>query len=368
MDWSTINSTVSPNDQEHETNRPKITRQTYARRVSRLVCSSAAAFFVYGSSTVIGSDEEWTSMAPMPVGRQELYTDTRQGQIYTAGGLFNKAKSVSDLFNAYDPKTNKWISLTPLPEARHHVSISIASNRLYAIGGFTGGFPGWQAKASVYTYSFETQKWTSGPNLPVARGEHVSVAIDGKIYAIGGRVRSAKNSATFQDHRDTARVDVLDTSSGQWTQLSDAPTERNSAAAAVINGNIYVVGGRQFLQQPDGARRSVNLATLEIFNPEEGTWKTAAPMPQAQGGLSAAAVDGQLYVFGGEQWVPEKKVFGQSWAYNPATDKWRTLPSMLTARHGTAAAAIGQKIFVFGGAVTTGAGEVATNEALSISK
>jgi hypothetical protein len=49
-------------------------------------------------------------------------------------------------------------------------------------------------------------------------------------------------------------------------------------------------------------------------------------MPQAQGGVAATAADGKLYVFGGEQWVPEHEVFEESWVYDPKTDRWEALP------------------------------------------
>jgi len=138
--------------------------------------------------------------------------------------------------------------------------------------------------------------------------------------------------------------------------LADAPTARNSAAAAVIDGKVYVVGGRQNLKQPDGSMRIVNLTNLEVYDPRTDGWDLGAPMPQGQGGLAADSIDGKLYVFGGEQWTPEKPVFGDSWVYDPAADAWRALT----------AAAVGSRVFVLGGATKTGSGAVAVNEALSL--
>ena len=82
-------------------------------------------------------------------------------------------------------------------------------------------------------------------------------------------------------------------------------------------------------------------------------------MPQAQGGLAAATHGGKLYVFGGEQWVPERMVFDNNWVYDPATDRWQSLPPLPTPRHGLGAATVGNRIHVFGGGAKVG-GEAAT--------
>jgi N-acetylneuraminic acid mutarotase len=82
-------------------------------------------------------------------------------------------------------------------------------------------------------------------------------------------------------------------------------------------------------------------------------------MPQAQGGLAAAAFDGKLYVFGGEQWVPDRKVFASSWRYDPPTDRWEPLPDLPTPRHGLGASTVDNRIHVFGGGTQVG-GEAAS--------
>lgn len=82
-------------------------------------------------------------------------------------------------------------------------------------------------------------------------------------------------------------------------------------------------------------------------------------MPQAQGGLAATALNDKLYVFGGEQWVPEQKVFAESWVYDPQTNTREVLLPLSTPRHGLGASAIGNRIFVFGSGTKTG-GNAAT--------
>jgi N-acetylneuraminic acid mutarotase len=309
----------------------------------------------------------WSKAAPAGVARQELYPEVLNGRIYVAGGLLSPNTGYSAHFEAYDPLQDHWRRLATLPQARHHVALAAEGGVIYAIGGFSGGFPRWQAQADVFVYDPAADQWRGGVPLPAPRAEGVTAAVGGKLYVIGGRMRASAEASHFNDHEDTALTEVFDTSAGRWSRAAAAPTARNSAASAVIDGKIYVVGGRQAIRQPDGSLRQVNVATLEVFDPATGQWTTRAPMPQAQGGLAAAAYAGKLFVFGGEQWVPEQKVFAEAWVYDPAADRWSALPPLPTPRHGLGAATIGNRIHVFGGGLAVGGNAAtATHEVLTI--
>lgn len=296
----------------------------------------------------------WEQAAPAGVARQELYPEVLGGKIYVAGGLLSPNTGYSAHFESWDATQARWTRLATLPEARHHIALAAANERLWGIGGFSGGFPNWRAQSSVFWYEPAADRWHKGPDLPQARAEGVAAAVLGKVYLIGGRVPAVPGASHFNDHQDTVATEVLDPATGRWSRLPDAPTARNSAASAVIDGRIYVVGGRSAIKQADGSLSQVNLATLEVFDPASNTWTVRKPMPQPRGGLAAAAHRGKLYVFGGEQWVPEQKVFADSWVYDPAQDRWDALPAMPTARHGLGAATLHNRIHVFGGGLRVG--------------
>lgn len=301
----------------------------------------------------------WTKAALPTVARQELYPEVLNGKIYVVGGLLSPNTGFSAHFESYDPVKNAWTVLRPLPEARHHITLSAVKGLLYGVGGFTGGFPDWRAQPTMFIYNPVSNTWSKGTDLPVARAEGISAVVDSKIYLIGGRVRATENARLFNDHVDSVRNEVFDPTTRRWSALANAPTSRNSAASAVIDGKIYVVGGRKFVKNADGTTQQVNVPNLEVYDPKLDRWETRSPMPQAQGGLAATTVNGKLYVFGGEQWVPEPKVFAESWVYDPTTDVWEALPPLPTPRHGLGASTVGNRIFVFGGGTKTG-GDAAT--------
>src|SRR5690606_10166580 len=88
-----------------------------------------------------------------------------------------------------------------------------------------------------------------------------------------------------------ATVEVYDPATDRWEARAPMPTAREHLASAVIDGRIYVVGGR---------RVNFNFATLEVYSPETDSWATLPAMPTPRGGIAAAALRGKLYVFGGE--------------------------------------------------------------------
>lgn len=328
-----------------------------------LVSLSLSIFSVMALSSPALSQTQslpyWTKATPPTVARQELYPEVLNGKIYVVGGLLSPSTGFSAHFESYDSVKDTWTELRPLPEARHHITLSAVNGLLYGVGGFTGGFPDWRAQPTMFVYNPTSNTWTKGTDLPVARAESISAVVDNKIYLIGGRVRATENARLFNDHIDSVRNEVFDPATKRWSALANAPTPRNSAASAVIDGKIYVVGGRKFSKNDDGTARQVNMPNLEVYDPKLNRWQTRSPLPQARGGLAATSHLGKLYVFGGEQWVPEQKVFAESWVYDPKTDKWEALPPLPTPRHGLGASAVGNKIFVFGGGTKTG-GNAAT--------
>lgn len=325
----------------------------------RQLAASLAAATLVAAVPALHAQPVWSTAAPAGVARQELYPEVLDGRIYVAGGLLNPNTGYSAHFEAYDPAQDRWTRLATLPQARHHIALAAVGGLIHAVGGFSGGFPRWQAQADVFVYDPATDQWRAGEPLPTPRAEGVAAAVGGKVYVIGGRVRATPQASHFNDHEDTTSTDVFDPVARRWSRGAPAPTARNSSASAVIDGRIYVVGGRRALKQPDGSLRQVNVATLEVFDPASGMWTTRAPMPQAQGGLAAATHAGKLLVFGGEQWVPDPKVFAQAWSYDPATDRWSALPSLPTPRHGLGAATVGDRVHVFGGGLAVG-GNTAT--------
>jgi N-acetylneuraminic acid mutarotase len=138
------------------------------------------------------------------------------------------------------------------------------------------------------------------------------------------------------------------------------PTPRNHTAAGVVNGKIYVVGGRV------GAAfigLASDISVVEEYDPATDKWSAPrSRMPTARSAMGAGVFNGRMYVAGGEFQDPHMMAtFRALEAYDPASNSWSILPSMPVSRHGLAAGVIGNRLILVGGDVqSSGAGIAAS--------
>ncbi|PWE16628.1 galactose oxidase [Marinicauda salina] len=296
----------------------------------------------------------WRSGARLPIRVQEIYPAALDGRIWLAGGLSPDAGTgrigISDRFFEYDPGRETWRARPRLPLPIHHPNCVGLAGRLYAIGGFTAANGGaWSMSDAVRVYDPDRNEWTGGPRMPTPWAETVAAVVGGRIHVVTGRRPAGLQNSEWPHHADTNAHLVLDPGSEAWTVAAPAPTARNSAAGAVLNGRLHVVGGRTV----SGGNTPVH----EAYDPETDRWETLAPLPapeagpRGSGGLAMAELGGRLYAFGGE-WFDSTGggVYDQVWAYDPQADAWSEAGRMPTPRHGLGAVTLDGAIHVIAGA------------------
>jgi DNA-binding CsgD family transcriptional regulator/N-acetylneuraminic acid mutarotase len=137
----------------------------------------------------------------------------------------------------------------------------------------------------------------------------------------------------------TGRVEVYDPEADVWTLGQPKPTPVGFVSAAVVDGLIYVPGGL------DAGQRAQRI--LEIYDPGSDTWQVGAPLPEPLGAYGLAAHEGRLYVVGGRG---EGGDYVDSvYRYDPTADEWQALAPLGRARGFLGAAALGGRIYAVGG-------------------
>ncbi len=294
----------------------------------------------------------WEKRADVPYSVQEIYPALHKGQLYLAGGFSPDVEAttqqISDRVYIYDPVDDSWIQGASLPEPRHHPYLVSSGEKLFLFGGFVAANGGrWSASTDVLMLDESANRWVKVADLLHPQSETVAGLIDDKIYLVSGRMPGGERNADWNDQIDIDRVQVFDPVTYAISAGPVAPSARNSAAGVVIDGQLYVVGGRVVGEG--------NQTANEVFDPATQSWETLAPMPNAQGGIAASALDGKLYVFGGEFFGPGGGgVYEESWVYDPARDAWDRVTSMPVPRHGLGAVTIGGEIYVVAGASQAG--------------
>lgn len=291
------------------------------------------------------SSPSWQKGPSLPFAVQEIYPCLHKGAIHLAGGFIAQNGRITGptvAHHALDPSTGIWTPSAVLPVARHHPQLVSLSGHLYAIGGFEAGEQGgWQMQSDMWRFDEVGDEWVSAPCLPTPNGESVAGVIGRDLFLAGGRLPKADRNLDWSDHADTGQTLHFDGT--RWQAVAPMPTARNSAAGAVIDGWLHVVGGRTV--------GGGNTAVHEVYDPASDRWERVAPMPQAQGGLAAAAVANRLYAFGGEYFGNGGGVYRHAWMYDQWDDSWSRIPDMPSPRHGLGAVASGGRIYVIGGAL-----------------
>ena len=153
--------------------------------------------------------------------------------------------------------------------------------------------------------------------------------------------------------------EAYNSKTNNWISKSPMPTPRHHVASAVVDGNVYVIGGRV-----QGVSPIANVNVTEMYNPKMNIWVTLYSMPSERSGISAASINNTtIYVFGGEDIT---KTYNNNERYDTNYNKWESQEPLPTARHGLSAVSINDKIYVIGGGPEPGLSVTNVNEIVNI--
>jgi N-acetylneuraminic acid mutarotase len=312
---------------------------------------------------------KWLKLAPFPQPAEEISGAAAAGRMYVFAGLAPIWKPVGMVYE-YDPRTDKWTKKRPMALPSHHVAFTEFRGKIYAFGGFVlpeSGPPGWTPINNAWEYDPAADTWQALAPMPSKRGSSLAAVVGDRIYVIGGAttIPGSKETAVYptRPHMSVGTVEEYDPASNTWRERSAMPTPRNHAAIGVVNGKIYVIGGRV------GAAfigLASDISVVEEYDPATDQWSgPRARMPIARSAIGAGVDGGRIYVAGGEYQDPHMMAtFRAVEAYDPASNTWTEMPPMPVSRHGLAVGVIGNRLHVISGDVqSAGTGvEVSTGE------
>ena len=297
------------------------------------------------SSRPLPAPGEWGTRAPLPEANSELSVAELGGKIYAIGGYPSSRSSVATV-QVYDTATDTWKLTTPLPVPLNHTMAASAHGKLYLIGGQPTADGDGPFVNTVYEYDPANATWTTRAPMPTARSSGAAAVIDGKIYVIGGRPPRGADFAVYDPQQNT------------WRALPNPATQRNHLAAAAIDGKVYVVGGRF-----GAGFQSDRADVVEVYDPATNTWTARARMLRPRGGVNGLEALGCFHAFGGEgnAEVPSG-VFPDHDVYNPKSNTWTKLAPMPIPVHGvTGAAFLNGLIYLPGGGTSIGGSSGSTH-------
>lgn len=293
---------------------------------------------------------DWKTVAPSPAVRAESLGRVVNGKLYVTGGLTNDASGkivAMTRSDVYDPATDTWTELADAPEAITHTGVVVDGADLWFVGGYVGDHPG-AATAHVWKYDTLTDTWSAGPDLPAARGAGAAAIVGRKLHFFGGMdetrtIDEADHWVLDLDPPPPPPVDpenpdapVDPVPPPTWVAAAPLPNARNHVAAVALDGKIYVIGGQHSQEAAQDAQ-----AQVDCYDPATDTWTRVAdlPAPRSHVNSSTFVMDGKIIVLGGENGynLPQSTIY----SYDPALNTWSLIGLLPANRSTSVAGAIG---------------------------
>ena len=157
-----------------------------------------------------------------------------------------------------------------------------------------------QSSCVVMQFSLHSLAWSALLDLPVPRERHGSACVNNKLGIFGGQLTNLRQV--------DSRVDILDLSSGIWSEGRRMPHPVSHPGVAVNGTNIIVIGG-------DVNGTVIN--KTQMYKVDVNEWKVCADMPVSREYVSnsTAVVDHSVYVLAGSDFL----------RYDIGPDQWTTL-------------------------------------------
>jgi len=227
-------------------------------------------------SVLMFNGHDWIQRSPMPTSRWGAAASVCGGSVYVFGGYPNSSAE------RYHVADDKWRVLGPMPSLIQGQGLMAATvgSRIYLF-----------FRDLTYEYNPESDEYTQRANSPIPRTwatcATVRVGGEDRVYVIGGH-DSSKGDGTDANYYYVPSLDswstpqpnapysaygvtrdnpvwkniiyygfghknpdqffkqmyAYDPATTEWSKLPVASYERDGVACAIINGALYVVGGR----------------------------------------------------------------------------------------------------------------------------
>ena len=245
----------------------------------------------------------WTKLALSPVTMHHLQAVAYKNKIYVldafSQGGFPNQEPMANVY-VYDTEKNSWKAGGEIPAVRKRAGAGAAeyNGKLYLVDGIQHGHS--SGTTNMFDmYDPVTEKWTQLPDAPHIRDHCSATIVKDKLYVLGGRntsFRDPENKINFFSQTNLF-VDCYDFKTGKWSTLSaKLPLGSGGGGAVTLNNIIYYIGGERATERESNAPRK-NVFYLDPSS--QNDWKAADSLHFARNGMAAAVMNDKIYVAGG---------------------------------------------------------------------
>jgi len=257
--------------------------------------------------------DTWTRKTSMPTARSNFGIAVFQNKIHVMGG-YVRYSGFLDVHEVYDVETDTWETRNNSSSYGAYFSANVVGNEIFLIGGSLSPFHPWHTSDENRVYHPLTDTWTIKEPLPTAVSHHASTVLDNELYVIGG-----------QDIEFNAKYDlnhVYDVETDTWSYKTPLSSSIFGATACATSGFF--------------APKRIHLLKENIhygYDPENDSWTQETRMLTSRSGVGVAVVNDEIYVIGGydgENYRNENEKYTPA-DYIPEFPSWIVLPLFFVA-------------------------------------
>ncbi len=181
-----------------------------------------------------------------------------------------------------------------------------------------------------------TFAWSAAAPCPVPRFEAMVAVVDGQVWVMGGFLSSALDV--------TNRIDIYDPSSDSWKLGPELPGAQTHAGVVTAGDDIVIAGG--FV---GNVLDRVTTAGVWRWNANDASFSAGPDLPSPRAGVAMALAGNQVHVAGGLA-ADGNTDSGDHVVWDLAgAAAWTSAPSLANARNHGGGAAAGGLFYVVAG-------------------
>ena len=328
-------------------------------RYQKVIVISVGVFILSLMQIETLADQRWERKTQIPTERIGFATAVVGNEIYLIGGtpfesvLGNKGGPLgpfgTQTVEVYDTQSDRWQRVADMPTPRQTHKAAVVNDTIYVFGGVNREIndPQWKYPVNVEAYDPATDTWTQKRNMPDSRVSFDVGVVEGKIYVIGGRILISGERLS--------RVDVYNPATDTWVEGPKMPTPRSDLRVAAVGNRLYAIGGRGWPPVNLGP----DLTVIEEYDATSHQWRQKSDMLDTRLYFGTAAVRDSIYLIGGLFWRgggAANEYLASVSVYNAQKDAWSDTPSLPAPFAVQGAAAVNGRIYVLGGTKAGGRG------------
>ncbi|KAJ8381964.1 hypothetical protein SKAU_G00027420 [Synaphobranchus kaupii] len=234
--------------------------------------------------------------------------------LFIVGGYRMTSQEISAA-HCYNPCRNEWNQVAPLNQKRSNFKLLAVNGKLYAVGG--------QCLGTVECYCPDQDWWTCVSSLPDPLAEFSACECQGMIYVMGGY--TARGTPT-------CCVTAPPPTPGRCS--APAPPTCASSKCSLWTDTIYLVGGYTHELEPERRRASQteDMLTVQSYNVTTGEWLHLKENTSKSGlNLTCTLHNDGIYIMSRDVSLPtslEHRVFLKYNIFSDAWEAFRRFPAL----------------------------------------